>query len=207
MAKRPPGRATGSPPETGPVWEITLADLVAAFGTDDQTLAQALLDQLQRAHWFLEGAPPQEKIKTMKGTLSSLKALAPRDASEALLVTQMIATHSAALECLRRAHLPEQTFAGREMGLKHAEKLMGLYARQQEALDKHRGKGQQKITVEHVTVEAGGQAIVGNVQTGAKAPRDAPNSAPGALTFNPGEAAPSPERIVDAEYAEPDREA
>jgi hypothetical protein len=33
-----------------------------------------------------------------------------------------------------------------------------------EALDKHRGKGQQKITVEHVTVEAGGQAIVGNVR-------------------------------------------
>jgi hypothetical protein len=36
-----------------------------------------------------------------------------------------------------------------------------------ETLDKHRGKGQQKVTVEHVHVHQGGQAIVGNVQTGA----------------------------------------
>jgi hypothetical protein len=33
-----------------------------------------------------------------------------------------------------------------------------------EALNRHRGKGQQKVTVEHVTVNAGGQAIVGSVQ-------------------------------------------
>jgi hypothetical protein len=32
-----------------------------------------------------------------------------------------------------------------------------------EALSRHRGKGQQKVTVEHVHVHAGGQAIVGNV--------------------------------------------
>jgi hypothetical protein len=35
-----------------------------------------------------------------------------------------------------------------------------------EALDKHRGKGQQTVRVEHVTVNAGGQAIVGNVEAG-----------------------------------------
>jgi len=34
-----------------------------------------------------------------------------------------------------------------------------------EALNRHRGKGQQKVTVEHVHVHAGGQAIVGNVGT------------------------------------------
>ena len=34
-----------------------------------------------------------------------------------------------------------------------------------EALNRHRGKGQQKVTVEHVTVNAGGQAIVGAVAT------------------------------------------
>jgi hypothetical protein len=33
-----------------------------------------------------------------------------------------------------------------------------------EALNRYRGKGQQKVTVEHVTVNAGGQAIVGTVQ-------------------------------------------
>jgi hypothetical protein len=43
---------------------------------------------------------------------------------------------------------------------------MTLYAKQLEALNKHRGKGQQKVTVEHVHVAPGGQAIVGNVETG-----------------------------------------
>lgn len=32
-----------------------------------------------------------------------------------------------------------------------------------EALNRYQGKGQQKVTVEHVTVNAGGQAIVGNL--------------------------------------------
>ena len=49
------------------------------------------------------------------------------------------------------------------MALNHAQKLMALHTKQLAALDKHRGKGQQKVTVEHVNVAAGGQAIVGNV--------------------------------------------
>ena len=32
------------------------------------------------------------------------------------------------------------------------------------ALGKHRGKGQQKVTVEHVHVHDDGQAVVGNVE-------------------------------------------
>lgn len=35
-----------------------------------------------------------------------------------------------------------------------------------DALNKHRGKGQQKVTVEHVHVSHGGQAIVGNITQG-----------------------------------------
>jgi hypothetical protein len=34
-----------------------------------------------------------------------------------------------------------------------------------DALNRHRGKGQQKVTVEHVHVHAGGQAVVGTVET------------------------------------------
>jgi hypothetical protein len=32
-----------------------------------------------------------------------------------------------------------------------------------DALNRHRGKGQQKVTVEHVHVHSGGQAVVGMV--------------------------------------------
>lgn len=95
--------------------------------------------------------------------MTSLKVPAPRDEVESMLSTQMISTHLAAIECLKRTALLEQTFEGRQSGLVHAQKLMALYLRQIETLDKHRGRGQQKTTVEHVNVKAGGQAIAGNV--------------------------------------------
>jgi hypothetical protein len=41
--------------------------------------------------------------------------------------------------------------------------------KQLEALQRYRGKGQQKVTVEHVHVNAGGRAIVGTVHTPAGA--------------------------------------
>lgn len=60
-----------------------------------------------------------------------------------------------------------------------------------EALNKQRGKGQQKIIVERVNVESGGQAIVGNVEAGGRQAET--NKGPvletefEALPHNPGE--------------------
>ena len=45
-----------------------------------------------------------------------------------------------------------------------APKLSRTHATLLEALNRHRGKGQQKVTVEHVHAHNGGQAIVGNVE-------------------------------------------
>ena len=73
------------------------------------------------------------------------------------------------MECLRRAALERRTFAGRDVNLKHAAKLPAIYTSQMDALNKHRGKGQQKVTVEHVHIESGTQAIIGNVLAGDKA--------------------------------------
>jgi hypothetical protein len=42
-------------------------------------------------------------------------------------------------------------------------KLAKTFTTQMEALKRYRMGGQQKVTVEHVTVQTGGQAIVGNV--------------------------------------------
>jgi hypothetical protein len=48
--------------------------------------------------------------------------------------------------------------------LNQANKLSRTYAVLLDALNRHRGKGQQKVTVEHVHVHAGGQAVVGVVE-------------------------------------------
>jgi hypothetical protein len=81
------------------------------------------------------------------------------------------------------------------MALKHAHKLMILYTQQLAALNKHRGKGQQKVTVEHVNVAPGGQAIVGNIETGASKSRSAV-SAPKNVTYQPAEPLPDIKQSV-----------
>jgi hypothetical protein len=88
----------------------------------------------------------------------------PRSELEGMLLAQMIACHAAAMECFRRAMLAEQSLEGRQANLNAAARLSRTYAALLEGLDRHRGKGQpQVVRVERVTVEAGGQAIVGSV--------------------------------------------
>lgn len=97
------------------------------------------------------------------GALALLHELAPQDAAETMLCTQMVGTQMLAMECLKRANLAEQTFEGRELNMRHGERFLRIFTQQLDALNKHRGKGQQKVTVEHVTVNEGGQAVVGSV--------------------------------------------
>jgi hypothetical protein len=68
------------------------------------------------------------------------------------------------MECYRRAMVSEQTFEGRHENLRQATKLSRASAALLDALNRHRGKGQQKVTVEHVHVHSGGQPIVGTVE-------------------------------------------
>jgi hypothetical protein len=79
---------------------------------------------------------------------------------------RLLASHNAAMECYRRAMIAEQTFEGRRENLSQANKLSRTHAVLLDALNRHRGKGQQKVTVEHVHVHQGGQAIVGAVTPG-----------------------------------------
>ena len=92
--------------------------------------------------------------------------MAPRDPLEGMLAAQLLVVHEAAMECFRRAHIRDQTFEGREQNLGQANRLVRSYAALLDALNRHRGKGQQTVRVEHVTVNAGGQAIVGAVTQG-----------------------------------------
>src|SRR3954451_5338984 len=78
---------------------------------------------------FLKTAPPTtlEGIERYLGS-GMVKGIGPRDVVEGMLAAQMVATHEAAMECLRRAALAEQTFAGRELGLKYGDCLVRSFA-------------------------------------------------------------------------------
>jgi hypothetical protein len=62
-----------------------------------------------------------------------------------------------------------QTTEGMDLNVLRATRLMRLFNEQTETMAKLRGKtGQQRFVVEHVTVAAGGQAIVGAVVPGGR---------------------------------------
>jgi hypothetical protein len=123
-----------------------------------------LANQTVQALW-LKHSDPETRDKQYNATVAALVGIGPKDELEGMIAAQLIAAHNAAMECYRRAMIGEQTFEGRRENLAQANKLSRTYATLLEALNRHRGKGQQKVTVEHVHVHAGGQAVVGMVAT------------------------------------------
>ena len=107
-----------------------------------------------------EGTP----LELLPIVIAGLSGIAPRDVMEGMLAAQMLACHHASMDCFRRATNGELSVQVRNEALSQAGKLSRTYAMLVEALNRHRGKGQQKVTVEHVHVHSGGQAIVGNVK-------------------------------------------
>jgi hypothetical protein len=95
------------------------------------------------------------------------ESIGPADGIEGMLAAQMVGTHNATMECLRRAMIYDQSLEAQKVYLSQAERLMNLYTRHVDALARHRGGGQPNITVGQVNVESGGRAIVGNVAAGA----------------------------------------
>jgi hypothetical protein len=86
----------------------------------------------------------------------------PKDTVEALLATQMAAVHIETMKATYR--LANAEFVPQhDSALMAVNKFARTFAAQVEALKKHRSVGEQSIRVEHVTVNAGGQAIVGVV--------------------------------------------
>ena len=97
----------------------------------------------------------------------ALRGFAPKDPVEAMIASQAVALHFAALECSRRAMLSGQPADGASKLRKDAANSARAMVDMAEALDRRRGKGPQTIRVERVVVQDGGQAVVaGNVVTG-----------------------------------------
>jgi hypothetical protein len=119
--------------------------------------------------------------------LSVVKGIEPRDQLEAMLAAQMAAVHNATMTFARRLaqveNIPQQDSASNAFN-----KLARTFAAQMEALKRYRSGGEQKMTVQHVHVAEGGQAIVGNVTSPAEGvgPRKKPEVQPHALAYAPG---------------------
>ena len=175
MAKKRPSEpkalqvsaAESQPSPTSPAPVQSGSTFAAATGSKHELAqAQLLLGVLDATRISKDPKLLEEQVAVAVALLQGIK---PQGELEGMLAAQMVATHMAAMDCLASAARSD-TLQYKDMCLRHAEKLLVVYVRQLEALDKHRGKGQQNVTVGHVHVEQGGQAMVGSVQMGPGAP-------------------------------------
>lgn len=143
-----------------------VASASQAFGCINTKLVTHLLTQI-------EAATPKRgeaDVFVTNASLAAIYEIKAKDPLEAMLLTQMVTSHNLAMEYFRRSVLTDQTAEGAELNLNRANRLMKTFTLQLEALNRHRGKGHQKVTVEHVTVNQGGQAVVGELNIEARNP-------------------------------------
>lgn len=106
--------------------------------------------------------PKMELAKLAPNIFVSMSGIKPQDQIEGMLAAQMLATHHAAMDCFSIAKVsPNIDISNNTLSV--ANKLTRSYTMQMEALNRYRGKGQQKMVVEHVHISSGGQAIIGNI--------------------------------------------
>jgi hypothetical protein len=151
--------------------EYRLAD---AFGTRSLQFVYAMLNGLGYAtadHLLdYDSSPGRPNQVAMKATLAVISGVRPKDEVEAMLAAHMALTNIALLDLFGRTRgvIANHRYEGD--GIKRLDvlgnltnKFMRTYAMQVEALARKRRRGDQNITVKHVHVHSGGQAIVGNV--------------------------------------------
>jgi hypothetical protein len=94
--------------------------------------------------------------------VSIIKSIKPNDQLETMLAAQMAVTHMATMRFaarLAQANNVEQC----DSAERAYNKLARTFVAQMEALKRYRMGGEQKVTVQNVSVNDGGQAIVGDI--------------------------------------------
>jgi hypothetical protein len=129
-----------------------------ALGTSDAAFTSGLLNQLVKA----TSGGPIARENELNFMVSVIKGIEPRDQLEAMLAGQMAAVHLNTMRLLQ-----QMPAVGSLPQLDALERATNKFARtflfQMEALKRHRSGGEQKVTVQNVSIGDGGQAIVGNV--------------------------------------------
>jgi hypothetical protein len=146
--------------------QVTLAiqpsELCAVFGVADPDVASHLLSQLVGVLHPDTSEPVDPAL--IDRALALVQHMGPTDATEAMLAVMIVAAEYSAMDTMRRAAHPARSAAGRQGYTALSLKAMRTFAQLLEALNHGRGKGvTQRVIVERVTVEAGGQAVVGAV--------------------------------------------
>jgi hypothetical protein len=179
---------------SGSTVNINYQASLKAVGSTDSDFLEGFIKQLVNVG--SQGSVADESGANFM--LAVVKGIEPRDQIEAMLGAQMAAVHNATMTFARRlAHV--ELVVQQDSAQNAFNKLARTFAAQVEALKRYRSGGEQKVTVQHVHVAEGGQAIVGNVtpaQGGGVRGKD--GEQPHALAYAPGVEMP---RQIETERA------
>jgi hypothetical protein len=101
--------------------------LKAIGGSMSDDWNNLLANQAVNALW-VKNSDADEIRRQRHSAVDALIGIAPRDEIEGMIAAQLVACHSASMECYRRAMIGEQTFEGRRENLSQANKLSRTYA-------------------------------------------------------------------------------
>ena len=140
---------------------IAREDMMRGLGTNSQEFMDGVLRQLANA--VSPGKDADEEA--INFALAVIAGVEPKDELETMLAMQMVAVHLTTMTFTRRlAHV--ETLDQQHGSERALNKLARTFAMQMEALKRYRTGGEQKVVVQHVNVNEGGQAIVGAVDRG-----------------------------------------
>jgi hypothetical protein len=138
-----------------------LERLNKALGTVSADFVRTSLLQLQGAARSPYGTISETAINA---ALAMIEAAGPSDELEGALAVQMACTHMAAMSVLAKMDSGFGTERRIAAFGSTAARLLKAYAMQMEVFRRLRTGCQQYVRVEHVHVNDGGQAVIGNVK-------------------------------------------
>lgn len=151
-----------APAEKDPLTSERFASSIyAATGSANEKYALKLITQTAMGCFNLSGKDIKlHAADAANESTGVLLSLAPKDEIEGMLCSRLLVLHDQYMLFMARVSTKDQTGTGIDLNINRATKLMRLYNETLDALNKHRRKGEQKVTVQHVNVNNGGQAIV-----------------------------------------------
>jgi hypothetical protein len=110
----------------------------------------------------LQLTPQYDAAHIANAVNDALISLKPQDAIEGMMCTRLIALHALYMKFMTKGSVEDIPQALADAHFNRAVKLMRVYNETLEALNRHRRKGEQRVTVQHVNVTNHGNAIVAN---------------------------------------------
>jgi hypothetical protein len=133
-------------------------ELLETFGTTDRYFIRGLIGQILTMG-SIRGDTSGTGGDGYDFAVSVLRGAKPKDQIAAMLATQLTATHMANIKFIDRLARSED-IETHDLHERTLNKLLRAFIMQVEAFNRYQNGGEQKVTVQQVSVSEGSQAIV-----------------------------------------------